>query len=55
MDRVDAVIHLAAIVGYPACTKEPELATAVNVEGTRNVVEATRNQRIIYASTGTSD
>uniref|UniRef100_H2YRQ7 NAD-dependent epimerase/dehydratase domain-containing protein n=1 Tax=Ciona savignyi TaxID=51511 RepID=H2YRQ7_CIOSA len=40
---VDAVIHLAAIVGYPA----------FNVEGTRNVVNAlASHQRIIYASTG---
>jgi len=48
----DAVIHLAAIVGYPACSKEPEVAKQVNVEGTRNVMNAVTNQRVIYASTG---
>lgn len=32
---VNAVVHLAAIVGDPACKKEPELAQAVNFESTR--------------------
>lgn len=52
MKDCDAVIHLAAVVGYPACSKEPEKAKSVNVGGTENVVKAATNQRIIYASTG---
>src|SRR6202035_2686475 len=36
LDGVDAIVHLAAIVGYPACKKEPQVAHATNVEGTRN-------------------
>ncbi len=48
----DAVIHLAAVVGYPACSKEPELAKSINVEVTHNVMNAVTTQRVIYASTG---
>lgn len=29
----DAFVHLAAIVGYPACAQAPAEATAINVEG----------------------
>lgn len=52
MKDVDAVIHLAAIVGYPACEKDRDLAKRVNVEGTRNVTKLLGNRKVIYASTG---
>src|SRR5436190_6621152 len=53
IEGVEAVIHLAAIVGYPACKKEPQLAQATNVEGTRTLLQLRRpDQKIVFASTG---
>ncbi len=51
----DAVAHLAAIVGYPACRKDPVLAEQVNVTGTRNLAQAlSRQQLVIFGSTGSN-
>jgi nucleoside-diphosphate-sugar epimerase len=51
----DAIIHLAAIVGYPACRREPKLAEEVNVQGTRNIADAiSRQQLVIFGSTGSN-
>src|SRR5271154_773292 len=35
---VQEVVHLAAIVGDPACARDPETADAVNVQATRELV-----------------
>ena len=47
----DIIIHLAAIVGLPACNKDKRLAESTNIQGTKNVVSALSSyQRLIYAS-----
>ncbi len=53
--RHDWVLHLAAIVGYPACAADETRAVTTNVDGTRNLVSAMgKGQRIIFASTGST-
>lgn len=47
---VDVVIHVAAVIP-PLADKKPELARAVNVEGTQNIVKALGPEtRLIYTS-----
>ena len=48
----DAVIHLAGIVGYPACDAEPILAYSINVEATRRIIDYSAGKPLVYASTG---
>ncbi|MHB8155088.1 MAG: NAD-dependent epimerase/dehydratase family protein [Candidatus Omnitrophota bacterium] len=53
-NNIDAVVHLAAIVGDPACAKQPELATKVNYDSSVNLFNcAVKNKvkRFIFAST----
>ena len=40
MEGVDAVVHLAAVVGYPACDADPDRARSINMGGTKAVVDA---------------
>ncbi len=55
LENADAVVHLAAMVGYPLCKKLPDLAQRVNVQGTRNVLSALpKDARLLYASTGSN-
>jgi nucleoside-diphosphate-sugar epimerase len=54
VEGADAVVHLAAIVGDPACGRDPELSNSVNVEGSRALVEDARRlgvERLVFAST----
>ena len=51
----DWVLHLAAIVGYPACASDPVSARTINVDGTRNICEALgEGQQLVFASTGST-
>lgn len=54
--NVDYIIHLAAIVGAPACAKNPELAESINYMGAVNVEKARdkKTQKILFASTGSN-
>jgi len=52
--RIDAVIHLAAIVGDPACVKQPELAKKTNWEAAVNLLDFSMKNKVkkfIFAST----
>lgn len=55
LDGVDAVVHLAAIVGFPACQQVGDEASwQVNTEATKRVFEACERAgvaRFIFAST----
>ena len=51
---VKAIVHLAAIVGDPACAQQADLARRVNVEGTRELylrADAAGAERFVFAST----
>ena len=48
----DVVIPLAAIVGYPACDRDKELATKVNYDHVKNICDnLSKSQMIIYPNT----
>ncbi len=54
LSDVDAVVHLAAIVGDPACAREPEVTRAVNLDAGKSLLEASQKagvERFIFAST----
>jgi nucleoside-diphosphate-sugar epimerase len=54
LEGIEEVVHLAAIVGDPACARDPELAEGVNVEGTTALVLdacAAGVRRFVFAST----
>jgi nucleoside-diphosphate-sugar epimerase len=54
LERIDEVVHLAAIVGDPACGIDPEHSTDVNVNGTQALLEdalAAGVKKFVFAST----
>ena len=52
-DESDVIIPLAAIVGFPACASEPELAKEINFKQIINIVKYCngKNKKILYPNT----
>ncbi len=53
-DKVDAILHLAAIARFSDADANPKLAFETNVIGTKNVLEVVKKHHVplVYASTG---
>jgi nucleoside-diphosphate-sugar epimerase len=50
----NAVVHLAAVVGDPACSREPDAARAINLDASLALIEECQHagvERFIFAST----
>jgi len=55
LDGIDCIIHLAGIVGYPACRKYPKESREINLDANRLLLDlASKEQFILYASTGST-
>lgn len=57
VEKVDYVVHLAAIVGEGACKKEPELTKKTNIEATKKLINYCSEKgikRLIFFSTCSS-
>lgn len=56
LEGIDAIIHLAGIVGAPACGKNPKAHFSINVESTRTLINCCTDPELdlvrdfIYAS-----
>jgi nucleoside-diphosphate-sugar epimerase len=52
VEQVDVVIPLAALVGFPLCEKDKDLATSINTTQIKNIVDILRpDQKILYPNT----
>ena len=55
--KPDAIIHLAAMAGVPLSIKEPRLYTKVNVDGSVNLLELSKDfgiKQFVFASTASA-
>lgn len=54
LEGCDGIVHLAAIVGDPACKREPEVARSTNLDGSIVMIDEAKRaglKRFIFAST----
>ena len=52
VNKSDVIIPLAAIVGFPACDRDKQLATAVNYYQIKDILKNTsKDQKILYPNT----
>ena len=53
VEEADVIIPLAAIVGFPACDRDKELATAINYEHVRYICELVKDKdvKVVYPNT----
>ena len=54
MDEIDTIVHLAAIVGDPACARQPDTAKEVNLKAAVELFRMSQRQgidRFVFAST----
>ena len=42
MKKIDYVYHFASLAGIPDCNKNPRKAVGINIQGTLNILEASR-------------
>jgi nucleoside-diphosphate-sugar epimerase len=49
--EADVIIPLAAIVGFPACASEPQLAKEINFKQILNIVRFGKGKKILYPNT----
>ena len=55
MNGQDIILEVAAIVGYPACSRNPELTLEVNLDATKRMVDLVKeNQYVLFGSTGSN-
>jgi len=51
---MDCVVHLASIVGDPACKRKPDLARQINLDGSINMLQQAKKNRVrkfVFSST----